>query len=86
MPRKRLTHFDDKGQAAMVDVSGKAETARVAIAVSHITMQPETLKLILEGGIGKGDVLGVARLAGIMGAKRTCRSDSAVPSAGAVAR
>jgi cyclic pyranopterin phosphate synthase len=71
MAGKRLTHFDDKGQAAMVDVSGKAETVRVAIAVSHVTMLPETLKLILEGGVSKGDVLGVARLAGIMGAKRT---------------
>ncbi len=71
MPRKRLTHFDDKGQAAMVDVSGKPETARVAIAVSHISMLPETFELIMAGGIGKGDVLGVARLAGIMAAKRT---------------
>ncbi len=71
MAGKKLTHFDDKGQAAMVDVSGKAETARVAVAVSHITMLPETLKLVLDGGIGKGDVLGVARLAGIMAAKRT---------------
>ncbi|MDO9459747.1 MAG: cyclic pyranopterin monophosphate synthase MoaC [Alphaproteobacteria bacterium] len=71
MAGKRLTHFDEKGQAAMVDVSGKAETVRVAIAISHVTMRPETLKLIVDGGIGKGDVLGVARLAGIMGAKRT---------------
>ncbi len=71
MAGKKLTHFDDKGQAAMVDVSGKAETVRVAVAVSHITMLPETLKLVLDGGIGKGDVLGVARLAGIMAAKRT---------------
>ena len=71
MAGKRLTHFDDKGQAAMVDVSGKAETARTATAISHVTMKPETLKLIMAGGIGKGDVLGVARLAGIMGAKRT---------------
>lgn len=71
MAGKRLTHFDEKGQAAMVDVSGKAETVRVAVAVSHVTMLPETLKLIVDGGIGKGDVLGVARLAGIMGAKRT---------------
>lgn len=71
MSGKKLTHFDDKGQAAMVDVSGKAETARVAIAVSHITMLPETLTLVMQGGIGKGDVLGVARLAGIMAAKRT---------------
>ncbi|MGK2872799.1 MAG: cyclic pyranopterin monophosphate synthase MoaC [Alphaproteobacteria bacterium] len=71
MAGKRLTHFDEKGHAAMVDVSGKAETVRVAIAISHVTMLPETLKLIVDGGIGKGDVLGVARLAGIMGAKRT---------------
>jgi cyclic pyranopterin phosphate synthase len=71
MAGKKLTHFDDRGQAAMVDVSGKAETARVATAISHVSMLPETLKLILQGGIGKGDVLGVARLAGIMGAKRT---------------
>ena len=71
MAGKKLTHFDDKGHAAMVDVSGKAETARVAIAVSHVTMKPETLKLIIDGGVAKGDVLGVARLAGIMAAKRT---------------
>ncbi len=71
MPRKRLTHFDDKGNAAMVDVAGKAETARIAIAHSSITMQPETLQLIIGGNVSKGDVLGVARLAGIMAAKRT---------------
>ncbi|MFZ5834480.1 MAG: cyclic pyranopterin monophosphate synthase MoaC [Pseudomonadota bacterium] len=71
MREKRLTHFDETGQAAMVDVSGKAETVRVAVARSHVTMQPATLKLILEGGAAKGDVLGVARLAGIMAAKRT---------------
>lgn len=71
MTGRRLTHFDEKGNAAMVDVSAKPETPRVAIAVSHVTMKAETLKLILDGGIGKGDVLGVARLAGIMGAKRT---------------
>lgn len=71
MAGKRLTHFDDKGQAAMVDVSGKLDTERVAIAISQVTMQPETLKLIIAGSIGKGDVLGVARLAGIMAAKRT---------------
>lgn len=71
MTDKRLTHFDKKGNAAMVDVSAKPETPRTAIAVSHVSMQPETLTLIQQGGIGKGDVLGVARLAGIMGAKRT---------------
>lgn len=67
----RLTHFDDQGNAAMVDVSNKDETERVAIAIGAITMQPETLRLIMDGSINKGDVLGVARLAGIMGAKRT---------------
>lgn len=71
MANKRLTHFDDKGHAAMVDISGKAETVRLAVATSRVTMQPQTLQLIMEGGMAKGDVLGVARLAGIMGAKRT---------------
>ena len=55
----------------MVDVGAKEETARIAVAEGHIRMQPETLELILQGGHKKGDVLGVARLAGIMGAKRT---------------
>ncbi|MBB3899441.1 cyclic pyranopterin monophosphate synthase MoaC [Roseococcus suduntuyensis] len=66
-----LTHFDAAGQAAMVDVSAKAETARVARARARIVMRPETLALIQEGRAGKGDVLGVARVAGIMAAKRT---------------
>ena len=66
-----FTHFDDKGQAHMVDVSNKEQTARIATARATITMLPETLALIMDGGIGKGDVLGVARLAGIMAAKRT---------------
>ncbi|WP_430437402.1 cyclic pyranopterin monophosphate synthase MoaC [Oceanibaculum nanhaiense] len=66
-----FTHFDAEGKAVMVDVSAKDETERVATAVGSITMQPETLALILEGGVKKGDVLSVARLAGIMGAKRT---------------
>jgi cyclic pyranopterin phosphate synthase len=66
-----LTHFDAAGRAAMVDVSAKAETVREATAKGRITMQPETLALIAEGRAGKGDVLGVARLAGIMAAKRT---------------
>jgi cyclic pyranopterin phosphate synthase len=70
MPSK-LTHFDEAGRAAMVDVSGKAETSRTAIARGRITMAPETLALIQGGQVGKGDVLGVARLAGIMAAKRT---------------
>ncbi|WP_270938081.1 cyclic pyranopterin monophosphate synthase MoaC [Falsiroseomonas oryzae] len=67
----RLTHFDEAGRAAMVDVSGKADTARTAVARGRIVMRPETLALIRQGEIGKGDVLGVARLAGIMAAKRT---------------
>jgi len=66
-----LTHFDEAGRAAMVDVSGKDETARTAVARGRIHMLPETLARIREGQMGKGDVLGVARLAGIMAAKRT---------------
>ncbi|WP_421992925.1 cyclic pyranopterin monophosphate synthase MoaC [Roseococcus sp.] len=66
-----LTHFDEAGRAAMVDVAGKAETERLAIARGRVVMQPATLALIAEGKAGKGDVLGVARLAGIMAAKRT---------------
>lgn len=66
-----LTHFDAAGRAAMVDVSAKAETARVARARARIVMRPETLALIRDGRAGKGDVLGVARVAGIMAAKRT---------------
>ena len=67
----RFTHFDAEGQAHMVDVGGKAVTERVAVASGSIRMQPATLAMILEGGHKKGDVLGVARIAGIMGAKRT---------------
>jgi len=66
-----FTHFDKDGRAIMVDVSAKPETGRVAIAAGSIRMQKETLDLIQAGGVKKGDVLGVARLAGIMGAKRT---------------
>jgi cyclic pyranopterin monophosphate synthase len=67
---KRLTHFNDKGAAHMVEVGAKPETARVAIASGSITMAPETAEEIAAGRIGKGDVLGVARLAGIQAAKR----------------
>jgi cyclic pyranopterin monophosphate synthase len=67
----RLTHFDAEGKAAMVDVSAKAETERVATAKGSVIMQPETLALIAAGEMKKGDVLAVARLAGIMAAKRT---------------
>jgi cyclic pyranopterin phosphate synthase len=66
-----FTHFDEKGAAIMVDVSQKAETERVAVAGGSVLMQKATLDLILAGGVKKGDVLSVARLAGIMGAKRT---------------
>jgi cyclic pyranopterin phosphate synthase len=72
MPEKKgLTHFDAAGNAVMVDVSGKAATAREAVAKGTVTMQPATLQLIQKGGVKKGDVLAVAQLAGIMAAKRT---------------
>ena len=66
-----LTHFDAEGRAVMVDVSDKAETDRIAVARGSVTMAPETLERIRLGTVAKGDVLSVARLAGIMGAKRT---------------
>jgi cyclic pyranopterin phosphate synthase len=66
-----LTHFDAEGRAQMVDVSDKPVTGRIAVARGQITMRAETLALIAEGRAGKGDVLGVARLAGIMAAKKT---------------
>ena len=66
-----LTHFDAAGRAAMVDVSGKAETERRATARGRVVMKPATLALIRGGQVGKGDVLGIARVAGIMAAKRT---------------
>lgn len=66
-----LTHVDDAGRARMVDISGKAPTARLARAVGTIRMRPETLKAIRDNQMAKGDVLGVARIAGIMGGKRT---------------
>ena len=67
----RLTHFDPAGQARMVDVSQKAETARTATARGLVQLSPEAYRAVAEGTVGKGDVLGVARLAGIMGAKKT---------------
>ncbi len=67
----RFTHFDEQGKAAMVDVGAKAETERIAVARGRVMMRPETLALVKAGQMGKGDVLGVARLAGIMAAKRT---------------
>ncbi|WP_158045518.1 cyclic pyranopterin monophosphate synthase MoaC [Skermanella pratensis] len=66
-----FTHFDAEGRAVMVDVSGKDETERTATATGSVFMESETLAQIMSGGVKKGDVLSVARLAGIMGAKRT---------------
>ena len=66
-----LTHFDEQGQAHMVDVSAKAETHRIAVASGVIRMRPETLRLIASGTAKKGDVIGVARVAAIQAAKRT---------------
>src|SRR5262245_19977359 len=66
-----LTHFDAQGQAHMVDVGGKAETQRVAVARGSIRMQPATLDLIASGDVKKGDVLGIARIAAIQAAKKT---------------
>ena len=72
MPRKpsrTLTHFDPRGRAHMVDVGAKAETSRRAVASGSISMQAATLKLVMQGGAKKGDVLGVARIAAIQAAK-----------------
>jgi cyclic pyranopterin phosphate synthase len=66
-----LTHFDTKGQAHMVDVAAKAATHRIAVATGQIEMLANTLALIQEGNAKKGDVLGIARIAGIQGAKKT---------------
>lgn len=71
MSTSPLTHFDAQGQAHMVDVGAKAATHRVAVAVGRIDMLPETLALIESGTAKKGDVLGIARIAGIMAAKKT---------------
>ena len=71
MSSPKLSHFDAKGQAHMVDVSAKPVTDRVAVAQGVVRMTAETLRLITEGRAKKGDVLAVARLAGIMAAKRT---------------
>jgi cyclic pyranopterin monophosphate synthase len=67
----QLTHFDDQGQALMVDVGDKDVTVREAVARGQVSMNPETLEVILQGRASKGDVLGVARIAGIMAAKKT---------------
>lgn len=67
----QFTHFDDSGRAHMVDVAGKSDTRRIAVATGRIVMQPDTLKMILDGNAKKGDVLGVARIAAITASKRT---------------
>ncbi|MCL6708723.1 cyclic pyranopterin monophosphate synthase MoaC [Pseudomonas sp. R2.Fl] len=67
----RLTHISTSGEAHMVDVGGKGETVRVAVAEGSVRMKPETLALIREGNAKKGDVIGTARIAGIMAAKKT---------------
>jgi cyclic pyranopterin monophosphate synthase len=69
--RRRLTHVDRSGRPRMVDVSDKAVTARRAVAEALVAVSPETMSLVIDGGGPKGDVLGVAELAGVMGAKRT---------------
>lgn len=71
MSNKKLTHVDPEGNVGMVDVTGKGITSRTAIARGEIVMQPDTLQLIREGKAKKGDVLGVAQVAGITGGKRT---------------
>lgn len=68
---EQLTHFDANGQAIMVDVTEKRETSRTAVAKGKIRVSPDTMKAIREGNASKGDVLGVARVAGIMAIKRT---------------
>ena len=71
MSSSELTHFDTQGQAHMVDVSAKPASHRIALASGRILMQPATLAIILAGNAKKGDVLGIARVAGIMAAKKT---------------
>jgi cyclic pyranopterin phosphate synthase len=71
MAKKRLTHLSSRGEARMVDVSDKAPTERIAVAEGFVRMSPATLALVRKGNAKKGDVLGAARLAGIMAAKRT---------------
>src|SRR5512135_1481887 len=67
----KLSHFDEKGRSRMVDVSAKSDTVRIAVARGAVEMAPETFRLIMDRKLAKGDVLEVARLAGIMAAKKT---------------
>lgn len=71
MTDQQLSHIDERGAARMVDISAKSDTERIAVAEGFVVMQPATLALIQEGGVPKGDVIAVARVAGIMAAKRT---------------
>lgn len=71
MEEKELSHFNEEGRSRMIDVGDKEDTARIAIAEGEVVMRPETLRLINEGKISKGDVLAVAQVAGIMAAKQT---------------
>lgn len=71
MPENHLTHLDDSGQAKMVDVGAKPDTERVAVAGGEVLLQPQTVELIRQGLMKKGDVLTVAKIAGVMGAKKT---------------
>jgi len=71
-----FTHFDASGNARMVDISGKGETDRIAVAAGRVIMAPETCRMVREGTTAKGDAIGVARIAGIMAAKKT---DSLIP-------
>lgn len=71
MMNEKLTHFDAQGNAVMVDVTAKQETSRTAVAEGSIRLSPPAMQAVLEGSAAKGDVLGVARIAGIMGVKRT---------------
>src|SRR5271157_2513238 len=68
---RKLTHLGSRGEARMVDVSGKTTTQRMAVAEGRVVMQPETLETVLQGNAKKGDVFGAARIAGILAAKRT---------------
>ena len=78
-----LTHLDEQGQARMVDVGAKAETEREAVAAGRVLMQPETLRLLREGNLPKGDVLGTARRRGHHGREAHRRADPDVPPAAA---
>ena len=71
MTQRTLTHIDQSGNASMVDVSAKPDTERIAVATGSVAMQSETLRLVADNAFDKGDVLAVARIAGIMGAKQT---------------